>query len=164
MAITPEMAIVWRLAPTIHARSLDGEGNRVFGARWNSPGRGVVYTCANLSLAVLEAYIHIPGALRLDIPDFEAVRLSIPDDAGTTHISAGELKAMLAAPDPLTACRSAGDGWIAAARDLVLAAPSVIVSEELNLMLNPSHSRMRDVAIVSTRRFRFDERLSALRH
>ena len=108
--------------------------------------------------------MHIPGALRLDIPDFEAVRLSIPDDAGTTHVSAGEMEVMLAAPDPLAACRIAGDAWIAAARDLVLTAPSVIVPEELNLMLNPAHPRMRDVEIVSTRRFRFDERLSASRH
>ena len=128
------------------------------GARWNSPGHGVVYTCANLSLAVLEIYVHIPGALRLNVPDFEAVRLSIPDNVSTTRISAGELEAMLAAPDPLTACRSVGDNWIAAARDLILAAPSVVVPEELNLMLNPAHPRMRDVIILSTRRFRFDAR------
>jgi RES domain-containing protein len=155
------MATVWRLAPTIHARSLDGEGNRIMGARWNSPGHGVVYTCANLSLAVLEAYVHIPGSLRLNLPDFEAVRLSIPDDAGATQISVEELEAMLTAADPHAACRAAGDRWIAAGRDLVLAAPSIIVPEELNLMLNPAHRRMHDVAIVSTRRFQFDTRLFA---
>lgn len=153
------MAIVWRLAPTIHARSLDGEGNRVMGARWNSPGHGVVYTCANLSLAVLEAYVHIPLALRFNFPDFEAVRLSIPDDAGTTQIGMAEFEAMLATDDPHAACRAFGDRWIASGRDLVLAAPSAIVPEELNIMLNPAHPRLRDVAIVATRRFHFDARL-----
>jgi hypothetical protein len=40
----------------------------------------------------------------------------------------------------------------------MLTAPSVIVPEELNVMLNPLHPRMRDVSIVSMRRFRFDPR------
>jgi RES domain-containing protein len=153
------MALVWRLAPRIHARSLNGEGNRISGARWNSPGNGVVYTCANLSLSVLEAYVHLPPALRLNLPDYEAVQLAIPDDGGMTQISIGEFEAMLTAPDPRAACRAAGDRWIAAGRDLVLAAPSIIVPEELNLMLNPAHPRMGDVAIVSSRRFHFDARL-----
>ena len=131
------------------------------GARWNSPGRGVVYACANLSLSVLEAYVHIAPALRLDVPDHEAVRLTIPDDAGTTRIAMAEFETMLAAADPHGACRAAGDRWLAAGRDLVLAAPSVVVAEEFNIMLNPAHPRMGDVAIVSTRRFRFDARLFA---
>jgi len=155
------MAIVWRLAPTIHARSLDGEGNRIMGARWNSPGHGVVYTCANLSLSVLEAYVHIPALLRINLPDFEAVRLSIPDDAGTKEIGIDEFETMLSAADPHAACRAAGDQWIAEGQNLVLAAPSVIVPEEINVMLNPAHPRMRDVEIVSTRRFRFDARFFA---
>lgn len=155
------MATVWRLAPTIHARNLDGEGNRIMGARWNSPGHGVVYTCENLSLSVLEAYVHIPAALRRNVPDFDAVRISIPDDAGTTRIGIAEFEALAAAADPHAACRAVGDSWIRAVRDLVLAAPSVVVPEESNLMLNPAHPRMRHVAIVATRRFRFDVRLLA---
>lgn len=124
----------------------------------------MLYTCANLSLSVLEAYVNIPGTLRFNLPDFEAVRLSIPDDAGTTQISIAEFEAMLAAADPHAACRAAGDRWISAGRDLVLAAPSVIIPEELNLMLNPAHPRMREVAIVSTRRFHFDTRLFGPAH
>jgi hypothetical protein len=30
----------------------------------------------------------------------------------------------------------------------------------MNLMLNPAHPKMREVSIVSTRRFRFDARLA----
>jgi RES domain-containing protein len=120
------------------------------------------YTSSHLSLCVLEVFVHLPPVLRLNIPDFEAVRLSIPDDAGTTHVSVEELEMMLAASDPEAACRAAGDGWIERGRELILAAPSIIVPEDLNLMLNPAHPRMRDVAIVSARRFRFDARLLSL--
>jgi len=54
------MGTIWRLTSPAFARILNGEGNRIFGARWNSPGRGVVYTCAHLSLCVLETYVNMP--------------------------------------------------------------------------------------------------------
>lgn len=130
------------------------------GARWNSPGRGVVYCSANLSLCVLETYVHIPPALRLALPDFEAVRLSIPDDAGMMQVSNAEFERLVGARDRQSAFRSRGDRWLAAEADLVLMAPSVIVPEEVNVMLNPAHPRMRDVGFVSRRPFHFDPRLA----
>lgn len=154
------MLLAWRLTPPAFAEVLDGEGNRATGARWNSPGRGVVYCSANLSLCVLETYVHIPAALRSELPDFEAVRVSIPEDAGTTRISIAEFEQLMLARERRSAFRAVGDRWLAAAADLVLAAPSVLVPEELNIMLNPAHARMRDVSIVYRRPFRFDVRLA----
>ena len=155
------MAIVWRLTPSAFARALDGEGSSLAGGRWNSPGVPALYTSSHLSLCVLEVFVNIPSRLHDDLNAFEAVRISIPDDAGTAQIGLGEFEAMLAGPDPQAACRAAGDRWIAQARHLVLAAPSVIVPEELHIMLNPAHPRMNEVAIVATRHFRFDVRLFA---
>jgi RES domain-containing protein len=155
--------IAWRLSPPAFARILNGEGNRVAGARWNSPGRGVVYTCAHLSLCVLETYVHIPPAQRQSLPDFEAVCLSIPDDAGTTEVSLAEQKRLLSTPKAEVACRMRGDQWLAEEANLVLVAPSVVVAEESNIMLNPAHPRMADVSIVSMRRFHFDPRLAGTR-
>jgi RES domain-containing protein len=157
------MPVVWRLAPPTYAAVLDGEGNRVTGARWNSPGRGVVYASANLSLCVLETYAHIPPALRLSIPEFRAVRMSAPDDAGVTQVTVSELEGILTSSNPEDSFRNIGDRWLRDAAHLLLIAPSVIVPEELNVMLNPAHPRMRDVRIESTRPFRFDPRLSASR-
>jgi RES domain-containing protein len=151
----------WRLTPSPFARALDGEGASLAGGRWNSRGVPVLYTSSHLSLCVLEVLVNIPARLRDDLEAFEAVHLDIPDDAGMSQIAIGEFEAMLATPDPQEACRAAGDRWISHGRDLVLAAPSVIIPEEQNLMLNPAHPRMREVAIVSTRRFRFDTRLFA---
>jgi RES domain-containing protein len=153
------MALVWRLASPAHADALDGEGNRIFGARWNSPGRGVVYTGVNLSLCVLETYVNFPAVRRADIPEFEAIRISVPDDAGTTRISLAELERLLSTPDPTNACRDTGDHWLNDGAHLLLVAPSVVVPEEENVMINPAHPRMKDVAIVHRRRFRFDPRL-----
>jgi RES domain-containing protein len=157
------MPVVWRLTAPAYADILNGEGNRIAGARWNSPGRGVVYTCEHLSLSVLETYVHVPPEQRDALPPFEAVRIRVPDDAGIARVPAAELKRMLAAPDPESACRALGDRWLAAGTDLVLAAPSVVVPEEMNFMLNPVHPRMDDVVITSKRHFRFDSRLANAR-
>jgi RES domain-containing protein len=114
--------IVWRLSPPAFAHALTGEGNRIVGARWNSPGRGVVYTCAHLSLCVLETYVHIPPEQRLSLPDFEAVRLGIPDDAGRTEVTVTQLEHLLSMPNAEMACRARGDRWLASGSDLVLLA------------------------------------------
>jgi RES domain-containing protein len=154
------MPAVWRLSAPAYSDILNGEGNRLTGARWNSPGRGVVYTSENLSLSVLETYVHVPPEARDSLPELTAVRLQIPDDVGIARISTEELQRMLGASDPQSACRAAGDRWLATGTDLVLAAPSVVIPEERNLMINPDHPRMNEVRIVSRRPFRFDPRLA----
>ncbi|MGH6897553.1 MAG: RES domain-containing protein [Geminicoccaceae bacterium] len=41
--------------------SWDGGGNRETGARWNSPGAGVVYTSRSFALCVLETIVRLPS-------------------------------------------------------------------------------------------------------
>jgi RES domain-containing protein len=157
------MATVWRLAPPTFARALDGEGSRQSGGRWNSPGRPMVYTSSHLSLCVLEVYVHIPPELRIELTDFEAVRISVPDHASKTEISPEQFRGLMLRRDPLHACQAAGDDWLTRGSDLVLQAPSVLIPEEVNMMLNPRHPHMNEVAIISSRRFRFDPRLATAR-
>jgi RES domain-containing protein len=154
------MATVWRLTPPRFARVLDGEGNREVGGRWSSPGRRAVYTSSHLSLCVLEVYVHMPPELRVELAAFEAVRIDVPEDAPGTEVSIAQFATLIASPDPLAACRAVGDEWLARGSELVLRAPSVVVPEDVNIMLNPVHPRMNEVAIVSTRSFHFDRRLA----
>ncbi len=53
MAVT-----VHRVCRRIYA-SLDGEGARGVGGRWNSPGRPFVYMAQSVALAVLENLVHM---------------------------------------------------------------------------------------------------------
>nr|MBP8283232.1 RES domain-containing protein [Chromatiaceae bacterium] len=39
--------------------AFSGEGARLYGGRWNSPGVAVVYTAQSLSLAQLELLVHL---------------------------------------------------------------------------------------------------------
>jgi RES domain-containing protein len=155
------MPIVWRLTRPQFADKLDGAGARLFGGRWNSRGRSAVYTSSHLSLSVLEAYVNIPPELRDDLPVLQAVQISVPDDAKARTVRPNELAGLMKQADPIAASRAIGNKWIEAQAELVLVVPSILVPEETNLILNPAHSGMRDVAIVSTRRFRFDSRLVA---
>ena len=49
---------IYRVCRRIYA-SLDGEGARRVGGRWNSPGRSVVYMAQSVALAVLENLVNM---------------------------------------------------------------------------------------------------------
>ena len=49
---------LWRLTRRPFA-DLEGRGAARFGGRWNRPGRPMVYTTAEASLAVLEVRVHL---------------------------------------------------------------------------------------------------------
>ena len=149
------MAFAWRLADPRFADDLEGSGNRVHGARWNSPGRGVLYASENLSLCVLENLVHLAPAMRRRLPPRVALRIEYPDHAEVTEIAA--------LPEVARAMkiRAIGDGWLDAARTLLLRAPSIVVPQENNLMFNPAHALMRELRIAEAVPFVFDDRLLA---
>src|SRR3990167_9051926 len=50
----------WRLVKArLSAHAFDGEGARLHGGRWNSPGTKMVYTSQSAALAVLELLVHL---------------------------------------------------------------------------------------------------------
>jgi RES domain-containing protein len=157
------MASVWRLTPPQFARALDGEGSSLTGGRWNSPGHRALYASSHLSLCVLEVYVHLPPELRTELPEFEAIRIEVPSRATKGEISIEQLAELMASPDPLAACQTVGDDWLARGSELILEVPSILVPEDSNVVFNPAHPQMGDVHIVSTRRFRFDPRLAVPR-
>ncbi len=140
--------IVWRLASGRHP-PLTGEGARLVGGRWNSPGRPLVYTSESLALCLAECLVHIPGRLPTN---YVAFKISIPDDS------------VEAAPDAawqhgLEATRAFGDTWISKARTLALRVPSAVLPDSYNVLLNPLHPRAGEVRVVTQQPFQFDPRL-----
>jgi RES domain-containing protein len=154
------MTLVWRLAWPEFAADLSGEGNSTNGARWNSPGRGVLYASFNLSLCVLETLTQLNLLLRSNLPDMVAVRIDIPDEAPLREIDLTELPSDLGGSEAKARCRELGDGWLTAQEHLICTMPSVIIPQERNVMVNPAHRLMGKVKIVSTEHFRFDARFA----
>lgn len=155
------MAQVWRLTAPEYATRLDGKGNVERGARWNSPGRGVVYASFNLSLAVLETLVQLVPELRRALPEMAATRIEIPEEAANAKVNRAEFPTDFTTETAARRCREIGDAWLAAEEHVGLVVPSVIVPHEQNLLINPTHSLMREVKIIAIEPFRFDPRLAA---
>jgi len=139
--------VCWRIARDVYA-DLSGYGALVVGGRWNSPGRAVVYTASEASLAVLEVRVH------LDLPPD-----LLPDDYVLMRIEAAtppSIERMDVAPN---APKAFGDEWLASARTAALDVPSAIVPESRNLLINPAHPEASLFSIVEKRPFGFDNRL-----
>jgi len=157
--VTDEGVLAWRLVrPRFAAReaAFSGEGARRFGGRWNSPGRGVVYASATLSLAALETLAH---AERSSVDrDWVAFALSVP--AGRIlGLRSEDLPADWRGRPTSSGARAVGDAWLAQAASAALLVPSVLVPQERNVLLNPVHPEFGDVTIGPATPFRFDARL-----
>ncbi len=149
---------VWRVCSRRHARrAFSGDGARLYGGRWNSPGSPTVYTSATLSLATLEVLVH---ANEEDWPDdLCAVPAEIPPNIKIQELTQEELpRGWRRFPAPLN-LRKFGDAWLETGKTAVLALPSAVVPIENNYLLNPSHADMKSVEIGPPQRFRFDLRL-----
>lgn len=148
---------LWRLTKPEHAPGLDGEGARLWGGRWNSPGLPAVYCAGSLALATLEVLVHLPPAMRRAgaMPPYLAIGLDVPDSALTDPGLADDLSD--------DACREIGDDWLRRGESLGLVVPSRVILLERNVMLNPAHPGMAQTRVALTRPFRFDPRLTAPR-
>lgn len=79
--------LVWRLALGRYP-ALDGEGARLYGGRWNSPGTAMVYAATHIALALLEQLVHVSPA-RLPA-SFQALAIELPDDIDLEHAAPGQ--------------------------------------------------------------------------
>ncbi len=140
------MTTAWRICRRPFA-DLSGEGARLYGGRWNSPGHAVVYAAEAAALAVLEVRVH----LDLDWTLLPADYVLMAIDLGSTQIEHVETTPV----DPA----AFGDAWLESRRSLVLGVPSSLVRESRNLLVNVGHPEAAKVGIASIRPFTFDERL-----
>lgn len=138
--------LVWRLVRAPFA-DLSGEGARVYGGRWNSPGQPMLYAADSAALAVLEVRVHLDLPPELVPDDYRLVTVDLED------LPTEELSIL---PDD---ARAFGDEWLREQRSPVLRVPSFIVPESSNFLLNPLHPQAAAARITQKREFAFDRRL-----
>jgi RES domain-containing protein len=148
---------VYRLSLQSFVQDLSGTGSLIYGGRWNSQGVPVVYTSESAALALLETLVNLSDE---KIPnDFHLVRIELPDDAKVQTITINQLSPdWRNFPSPLN-LKKFGDDFAMEGESLSLRVPSAIVPQESNYIINPAHSQMRDVKILSVEPFHFDARL-----
>ena len=143
----------YRIADSRHAPE-SGEGARLHGGRWNSPGRAVIYACETQTGAMLEKLVHTNGR----VPKHQVcVTFEAPDSLEVTTLDARTVKDWAAAD--MIASRKAGDAWLEKAETAVLRVPSVVFDVERNVLINPAHADFRKIKVVGTEPVRWDQRL-----
>lgn len=151
----------WRIVKQRFATvAFDGEGARLHGGRWNSPGVAMVYTAGSPSLAALEVLVNLNSGAQLAasyvtcVAHFDDSLMQILEPASLPRGWRGS-------PAPAR-LRSFGDGWIAAGASPVLRVPSVLIEREHNFLLNPHHPDFASVVVGDPRPFGWDSRLQKL--
>ncbi len=152
----------WRLAAPEFAATaegmMSGEGARLFGGRWNSPGVRAVYLADSLALAGMELLVHL-GDLDV-LRTYRKLPVTIPDEL-VMHIDPVALPVGWET-SPHTVTRAIGDRWLADGQSSVLQVPSAVITVECNFVVNPRHPDVGTIGIGPISDFRFDPRLRNL--
>lgn len=138
---------LWRISEFLE---LDGEGGRLFGGRWNSGGRAVVYTAESAALAMLE--ILVQYRRRRIAEPFQLLEIEAPDAAITSFDGQ-------ATDFASHQSQEWGDAWLVAGTSLFARVPAAVAPESYNILINPDHPGAASVTVVRHSRYNWDTRL-----
>lgn len=145
--------------PMFRGRVARGEAARLYGGRFNPVGQPAVYLSEQLSLSAIETLVHIGvderqlryGKFAVEVPDSIVHRVTIRDLPDGWD----------ARPPGPTVQRWGGE---LLARYGVLCVPSVIIPEECNVIINPTHESFECIGIGPSEGFCWDGRLALPHH
>jgi len=155
------MVWAYRISRAKYSRSkkqiLSGKGAEMFGGRWNSPRRAVVYSSGSASLATLEVIIHLNNPKVLHA--YKIIELEIPEDLimpiDPTSLPVG-WNALVVNP---TNVQNWGNVWLDTQVSAVLEVPSVVTPGEFNYLINPVHPDFHQIVKGKIEQYQFDHRL-----
>jgi RES domain-containing protein len=143
----------FRIADMRHT-IFDGTGAMLHGARWNSPGRRVIYASETYAGALLEILVHASGS----VPRSQGyVEIEIPAGLSIEEVRPANL-AHWDSPSMGTA-RAFGDRWYDERRTPVLMVPSVVTRVERNILINQEHPDFARIQASRALPVRWDKRL-----
>lgn len=145
----------WRITKTRHA-PYDGSGAQLFGGRWSSPGRPVIYGSTSFAGAILEILAHALRPRTLPGPH-HAVSIDVPDEL-VEELDPQALPGWDARESPVA--RRFGDRWLAEQRSAVLVVPS-LPSRPVgrNVVIDPRHPEATRIEVSEPFPVPWDERL-----
>ena len=148
----------WRIVKRKNEKTaFSGEGARLYGGRWNSPGTSMVYSAQSRSLAVLEMLVHLDTAELLEKYVFFDITV---DESLILVLAEGDLPHNWQANPAPSRLRVIGDAWAESNASVALRVPSSVIPAEFNFLLNPKHADFAKVRIGEPEPFRYDARLA----
>ena len=113
----------------------DGTGAALYGGRWSSPGRRVIYGSLSYATAMLELLVHAGIGT---VPRHQvAVEFRVPEDVEIEEVVPGDVPGW-DLPDQATS-RAYGDLWLQAGRTGVLVVPSAVSRRDRNVLISQDH-------------------------
>lgn len=152
------MARGWRIVSLKYAATaFSGEGARLYGGRWNSPGQAAVYLADSRALAALEVLVHLSRPFQeleyvlfgVEIPD-RMIRTLRDEKGGQDWIPSPSLPAQT---------QALGDAFLEQRSSAVLRVPSQVIAGEFNYLVNPKHPLIGGLKVGQGVAFYFDNRL-----
>lgn len=143
--------------PKYAATAFDGEGARLYGGRWNSPGTSVVYAAGSLSLAILEILVHLDDDAIL--PSYSYLQVDCPADLIANVSDIAALPPDWSASPAPAKLKEIGDDWARGKTSAVLMIPSAVVGIETNYLINPRHLDFARLSIGAPQSLSLDSRL-----
>jgi RES domain-containing protein len=147
--------VAFRIADRRHP-IFDPTGAFLYGGRWNSPGKRVIYAAQTYAGALLEVLVH--ANLGVVPKTHAAVEIHIPDYVSREALSPQALEGWAAENN--VASRRFGDLWLEERRTAVLLVPSVVLQgREANILLNPDHPDFARITTTAPEPVLWDPRL-----
>jgi len=144
--------ILWRISRHL---DLTGAGGLRIPGRWHRIGHPVVYLASSPAAALLEVCVHTSAN---DIPpSYTLLKVSVPDELTTLRIEDAQLADHWQGSPEVT--RDLGTRWLKSNTSALLAVPSAIVPETINMLLNPLHPEAGQCTILAARSYPFDTKL-----
>ena len=127
----------WRVTKAKYTRQgFRGLGALLYGGRWNSKGRAVVYVSDSLPLAILEILVHLPRPRHLRGQRAASVEIPKALIEPVVRLPRGWQK-------NIRVSQRIGDEWLTSAASPVLEVPSALYRcgevQPLSYLLNPTH-------------------------
>lgn len=152
---------LWRIGvdtPGYEAHDTTGKGAETSGGRWNRVGTPMLYTSTSRALACLETVVHLAGE---SLPmNRYLVKLTVPIKAWRAAMVVDPTQLVGWDAEPAgKASLDWGTRWVDAKSTLLALVPSIIVPEELNVLINPVHPDVANIRAVKVRKWVYDARL-----
>jgi len=134
----------------------DGTGAFLNGARWNSPGRRIIYAAETFAGAMLEMLAHTRIG---KVPRTQAwIEISIPPRVSVERLEPRNLPGWDSEESP--EARQYGDLWHLKRRSLILIVPSVVICGiGRNVLINQDRPEFRSLHASPPRKVLWDSRL-----
>ncbi|GAB3021166.1 RES family NAD+ phosphorylase [Niabella terrae] len=149
---------VFRITQNRHlSEDLRGIGASLYPGRWNKKDIPCIYTAESRALALVEHMANVTKATYIG-SSFTLRNIFVPDEL-IVKISTEMIPANWRDKPPPMATRVFGTELLQSKKGLAYILPSVVIPQEFNIIIDPTHHAIENVLIINDEPLAFDLRL-----